>query len=68
MGWFSADEIVAPTSSSVEGGHHTAQTVALCVLAAVAVGCLLVKSIAKIQRQHTERVAEQTARRVALPV
>ena len=70
MGWFSADEIVAPVvnSATTTDGNHTAQTVALCVLASVAVGYLLVKGLVKIQRQHTERVAERTARRVSLPV
>lgn len=62
MGWFSADEIVAPVSNSDKSEHHTAQTVALCVLAAVAVGYLLVRLIAKIHRQQTERVAERAAR------
>lgn len=63
MGWFSADEIVAPTSSAVETtGHQTAQTVAICALAVTAVGYLLIRAIVKFQRQHTERVAERTAR------
>lgn len=69
MGWFSADEIVAPAATSnISEGHHTAQVIAICVIAAVAVGYLLLKGIAKVNRQHTERVAERTARRVAAQV
>lgn len=63
MGWFSADEIVAPTSSAVGNtGHHTAQTVAMCTLAVTAVGYLIIRAIVKFQRQNTERVAERAAR------
>lgn len=70
MGWFSADEIVVPTNSgdSKYESNHTAQTVALCVLAVVAVGYLTVRALVKIQRQHTERVAERAARRVSAQV
>lgn len=60
MGWFSADEIVAPAVVSNAESHHTAQTVALCVLATVAVGYIVVKSLMKCHRQQTERVAERT--------
>lgn len=67
MGWFSAYEIVAPVSVQSEG-HSTAQTIALCILAAVAVGYIIVKGNSKVNRQHTERVAERTARRVAVQV
>lgn len=71
MGWFSADEIVVPTSSVTSApsnsGHLTAQTVALCVLAGVAVGYLLVKAVTKCHRQQTERVAERVSRLANLP-
>lgn len=68
MGWFSADEIVAPVSNSEnKNENHTAQTVALCVLAAVAVGYIAVKILAKLHRQQTERVAERAARLATLP-
>lgn len=60
MGWFSADEIVAPVTNNSSEDHITAQTVALCVLAAVAVGYLAAKIIAKVHRQQTERVAART--------
>lgn len=65
MGWFSADEIIAPTTNSntIES-NQAAQTVALCIIAAVAVGYVLLRGIVKLQRQHTERVAERTARRM----
>lgn len=67
MGWFSADEIVAPAAVTTTESHHTAQTVALCLMAGVAVGYLLVKSLMKCHRQQTERVAERTARLANLP-
>lgn len=67
MGWFSADEIVAPAVVSSETGHQTAQTVALCVLAGVTVSYLLVKNLMRCHRQQTERVAERTARLTSLP-
>lgn len=66
MGWFSTDEIVAPTSNAVEGGHHTVQTVALCALAITAAGYIVVKAVMKIQRQQTERLAERAARRAVV--
>lgn len=65
MGWFSADEIVAPAMVSSETGHQTAQTVALC--AGVAVSYLLVKNLMRCHRQQTEQVAERTARLTSLP-
>lgn len=70
MGWFSADEIVAPASSSASdsGNSHTTQTVALCILAGVALAYVGVKLLVKLHRQHTERVAERAARRATLPV
>lgn len=69
MGWFSADEIVAaPATASVSEGHHTAQMVSLCVFAVVAVGYVLLRALAKIHRQHTERVAERATRRDAAQV
>lgn len=67
MGWFSAAEIVAPTASSENSGVTT-QTVAICVLAGVAVSYLFGKAIAKLHRQHTEKIAETTARRMAAQV
>lgn len=68
MGWFSADEIVAPTTSSSEKTDNTAQTVSLCILAGVAVGYLLFKAVMKLHRQQTERAAERVARRVVAQV
>lgn len=68
MGWFSADEIVAPAVLSNAEGHHTAQAVALCILAGVAVGYLLVKAVSKCHRRETERVAERATRLANLPV
>lgn len=64
MGWFSADEIVAPVAAGTtpSESHATAQTVALCVLAAVAVGYIAVKMLSKLHRQHIERVAARTVR------
>lgn len=67
MGWFSADEIVAPVSTTADSGG-TAKTVALCVLAAVAVGYIAFKAIASLHRQQTERVAARTARLTTLPL
>lgn len=49
-------------------GHYIAQSIALCSLAVVAVGYILVRSVAKIQRQNTERVAERVARRATAQV
>lgn len=64
MGWFSADEIVAPAAANnANGQHSTPQTIALCVLAAAAVGYIAIKLLTKLHRQHTERVAERVARR-----
>lgn len=71
MGWFSADEIVAPApivSSEKSEGHHSAQTIALCILSAVAVGYVLLKGLLKLHRQHTEQVAERASRRVVAQV
>lgn len=71
MGWFSADEIVAPAPVVNIGkseGHHAAQTIALCVLSAVAVGYVVLKGLLKLHRQHTERVAERATRRVVAQV
>lgn len=70
MGWFSAEEIVAPATNNIGPAgenNHLAQTIALCALVAVVVG-LVIKVVAKIQRQHTERVGEQAARRLAAQV
>lgn len=36
MGWFSADAVIAPTISNAPEKSDTVQTVALCILAAVA--------------------------------
>lgn len=67
MGWFSADEVVTPVINNVND-HHATQTVALCVLAGVALGYVMLRGLMKIHRQHTERVAECTTRRVAAQV
>lgn len=66
MGWFSADEIIAPTTSVAQKseGHHTAQTIALCSLAVAAVGYILFRGFAKIQRQQTEQAARRAAAQV----
>lgn len=69
MGWFSSEDIIAPVvSSNVNEGHQTAQSVSLCVIAAIAAGYIVIKSIIKLHRNHTERVAERAARRVAVQV
>lgn len=62
MGWFSADETIALNAND---GGSTGQTVALGVLATVAVAYVVIRTILKLHRQHTERVAERAARRVA---
>lgn len=65
MGWFSADEIVAPAvQTSNAESNHTAQTVAVCVLAGLAVAYAVFRTVTKLHRQHTERVAERAARNV----
>lgn len=66
MGWFSADEIVAPVTNN-EQNSVSAQTIAICILAAVAVGYIAVKLIGKLHRQSTERVAERVVRVATLP-
>lgn len=68
MGWFSADEIVAAPAASSEHTSNAAQTIGICVLAAVVTGYVLVRVLVKLNRQHTERVAERAARRVAVQV
>ncbi|XP_055528092.1 probable serine/threonine-protein kinase DDB_G0282963 [Wyeomyia smithii] len=56
MGWFSADEIIAPvTNTNSSERNETAIAVAACVLAAVAVSYIAVKLLAKLHRQQTER-------------
>lgn len=56
MGWFSSDEIV-----TVEGSaHETLQTVALSVLAFIA----LVYGVLKIFNSHNRHQSEQTANAV----
>lgn len=63
MGWFSADEIVAPVAVGTANEHqNTAQTVSLCVLAAAAVAYIATKLLIKLHRQHIERVAARTVR------
>lgn len=64
MGWFSADEIVNASASANSEGHMTAQTAALCVLAGAAATYLISKIIAKVLKRHTERVAENAAKRI----
>ncbi|XP_058827894.1 rho GTPase-activating protein gacV-like [Topomyia yanbarensis] len=59
MGWFSADEIVAPAVSSTTNSTNssiTAQTVALCTVAVVAVGYIAVKLLVKLHQQQTEHL------------
>lgn len=63
MGWFSADEILTPIANASNNEQSTdAQTIALCVLAAVAVGYIATKLLTKLHRQHIERVADRTIR------
>lgn len=68
MGWFSADEIVAPATANIENSNNNAQTIALCVLEAVATGYVLLKALLKAHRNHTVRVAERAARVAAAQV
>lgn len=69
MGWFSADEIVAaPATAANYEGHFTAQSIALCVLAAVTTGYVAVKVLARLHRHNTERLAERVARQVVVLV
>lgn len=68
MGWFSADEVIAPTISNAPEKSDTVQTVALCILAAVAACYVGVKVLLKLHKHHTERLAERAARRVVVPV
>lgn len=69
MGWFSADEIVAPASSTstTQERNHTAQTVALCVLAALACAYAMIKMFWKWHRQQTERVTQRAMSMANLP-
>lgn len=69
MGWFSADEIVAPISNSdaSEEKSHSVQAVAICIFTAVAVGYIVVKGLIKLHRQQTERLAERAVRLATLP-
>lgn len=68
MGWFSADEIVAPTSSNSSGSdHNVAQTAALCVLAGVALGYILIRAVLKAHKRRTEQIAERAVRLPNLP-
>lgn len=64
MRWFSADEIVAPVASGTSANEHndTTKTIAICVLAALAVGYVATKLVTKLHRQHIERVAAHTVR------
>ena len=68
MGWFSADEIVAPAVATTSANDVSTQTVAVCALAIVVTGYLLGEVIVKLHRHHTERVTERTARRLAIPL
>lgn len=43
MGWFSADEVITTAANNNSEKHSTAQTVALCILAAVAIGYVVIK-------------------------
>lgn len=62
MGWFTNEEVITTNSVECPNQQHGAQSVALCVLAAVAVGYVLVKTLLKLHRDHTVRVAERVAR------
>lgn len=62
MGWFNNEEVVTTNTAACPQENHQAQTIALCIIAAVAVGYVLLKSVAKIHRGQTERVAERVAR------
>lgn len=62
MGWFSADEVIASSSNNNGEQHMTAQTVALCILAAVALGYGVLKLFSNYNKSHTERVAASAAR------
>lgn len=66
MGWFCADEFVAHVASN-EQKSASAQTIAICVLAAVAVGYIAIKLIGKLHRQTTERVPELVVQAATLP-
>lgn len=63
MGWFSNEEVIT-TNNAVcpQENHHHAQTIALCALAVVAVGYVLIKSLVKLHSSHTIRVAERVTR------
>lgn len=62
MGWFSADEVIASSSNNNSEQHMTAQTVALCILAAVALGYGALRLFSKYNRNQTERLAANAAR------
>lgn len=63
MGWFSADEVISTSSNSSIGEKHmTAQTVALCILAAVALGYGAIKLFSNFDKINTERAAVNAAR------
>ena len=69
MGWFSCNEIItAPAAANYNEGNHTAQTIALCVMAVATVGYLFARAMIKLHRQNTVRLAEQAARRMAVQV
>ena len=62
MGWFSADEIVAPAVNSANTSATSTQTIALCILAAVALVYVAAKVFLKLHRQQTEQVATRAVR------
>lgn len=63
MGWFSADEVISTSANSSVGEQHmTAQTVALCILAAVALGYGALKLFSSYNKNNTERAAANAAR------
>lgn len=68
MGWFSADEVIAPTISTTNNTepHNVAQAVALCVIAGVAVSYIIVRAVLKAHKRRTERVAERAVRLAAV--
>lgn len=62
MGWFSADEVIGSSSNSTSEQHMSAQTVALCILSAVALGYGVLKLFTNYNKNQTERVAANAAR------
>lgn len=62
MGWFSADEVISTSANSASSDNLTTQNVALCILAAVALGYGALKIFNGYNTSRTERVAATAAR------